>query len=158
MSKMDAVKWTLTRDWGFESMPEAPDWEIFAKSLLTCASGDGVLADSERQWVVGFASAYGAPEEFVDMLRAWQPDGVVKERLESRETGRKSRRSLLYLAIHACSADGEYHPGEQAAVRAVAAQLGIGEDVVGQIEAVVAEEAALKAKRLRLLYDEGAPF
>jgi len=66
-------------------------------------------------------------------------------------------RILLYDAIRACSADGDYHEGERAAIHSLGAALRLPDDVVTQIEALIDEEEALKAKRIRLLMPEGHP-
>ena len=148
----------MKKEWGFEGVPEAADWEIFAKSILLCADGDGRLTDAERQWVVGFAAAHGAPDAFVEELRTWKPLGDHKERLESRETGKKSGRGLIYCTIRACSADGKLRPDERATVKKAAARLGIPENVVERIEALIHEEDEARKKSLELLYDAGSPF
>jgi hypothetical protein len=69
---------------------------------------------------------------------------------------RASRRILVYDAVRAASADG-YDAGEKRVVRDVAGALGLDEAAVAQIDALVAEERALKLKRIDVLMPDGHP-
>ncbi len=46
-----------------------------------------------------------------------------------------AKEALLYTAIEASAADGEYNNGEKASVRKIADRLGVSEDVVKGLEA-----------------------
>jgi hypothetical protein len=74
------------------------------KSLLICANGDNEITLSERDWVVGYAAAYGAPEQLVEALKNYQGDegidsAVVKqiEEICAEESKlREKRLKLMY--------------------------------------------------------------
>ena len=78
--------------------------------------------------------------------------------MSSTHVGNTSRRFLVYDAIQACSADGDYSGLERAMVIRMAAKLGVSEVLVRQIEEVCLEEMRLREKRLKLVYPEGAPL
>jgi len=65
---------------------------------------------------------------------------------------------MLYDAIKACSADGEYSSGERETVTKMAAKLGVDAEIVKQLEEICAEEAKLREKRLALIYPTGTPL
>jgi hypothetical protein len=70
---------------------------------------------------------------------------------------RKSARILVYDAIRVAAVDG-YRPGEEKAVREVAALLGLDDAAVSAIEELVREEEKLRARRIAVLMPEGHPF
>ena len=69
---------------------------------------------------------------------------------------RESGRILIYDAIVPSSVDG-YSDGERAAVRRAAERLGIDERGVTDLEQLVADERALKMRRIKLLMPDGHP-
>ena len=159
MSDMDrdARMWIYNHIYGFNTIPPTGDAETFTKATLICAKADGVLSPEERNWVVGraatistsgyeLAKTYSADEELADVLA------------NSSAIDTNGRRSIIYVAIQACSADGEYHQEEREKIHAMAKSLGMEEDVVNQIEEICIEEAKMREKRIALLFPEGAPY
>lgn len=159
MSDMDrdAQMWILNRIYGFNTIPPTSDAETFTKATLICAKGDGVLSPKERDWVVGraatinssgyeLAKTYPADEELADVIA------------NSPVINKSGRRSLIYVAIQACAADGEYHQEERDKIHRMAKSLGIQEDVVNQIEEICIEESKAREKRIALLFPEGSPY
>ncbi|MGK7901841.1 MAG: TerB family tellurite resistance protein [Hormoscilla sp.] len=159
MSDMDrdAQLWTLKELYGIKSIPPAEDYETFIKAALICAKADGVLAPEERNWVVGRAATlrnpgyelaknYPADEDLLDVVA------------KSSAVDKSGRRMLIYVAIQACAADGEYHPDERAKVHKMAKALGIEEDVVNQLEELCMSEAKIREQRIGLIFPEGVPY
>ena len=128
------------------------------KAVLICAKGDGVLAPEERNWVAGRAACYHHDSEY-ELAKTYQADEDLLSVLAQAPTLNKSgRRAVIYIAIQACAADGEYHPDERASVHKLAKYLGIEEDVVNQIEEICVEEAKAREKRKAVLFPEGVPY
>jgi tellurite resistance protein len=128
------------------------------KAVLICANGDGTLAPEERDWAVGHSAAFGALDSLVDELKSYKADEDIEQIISATPESNACRRFLVYDAIRACSADGEYSDRERAMVIRMAAKLGLSEDLVRQIEEVCLEEARLREKRLKLVYPEGPPL
>ncbi|RKZ82336.1 MAG: hypothetical protein DRR19_20860 [Candidatus Parabeggiatoa sp. nov. 1] len=152
----DGKLWILNNFYGFNSIPPDGDYEAFIKAVLICANGDGVLAPEERDWVVGRAAAFRNAGYEVAKTYAGKED--ILDVLANAPTLNKGARMIIYVAIQACAADGEYHPDEQATVHKMAKHLGIEEDVVNQIEKMCFEEATMRERRISLLFPEGTPF
>jgi len=159
---------TTNRDAGFlwlfkekanvRTLPSEDTFEGYMKAVLVCANGDGKLAPEEREWAVGHAAAFGAADALVNALKYYGADEDIEKIVSATPASSASRRFLVYDAIRACSADGQYNDLEKATVTRMAAKLGISEELVQQIEDVCLEEARLREKRLKLMYPEGAPL
>ena len=160
MSDMDGDgrQWLMKNLYGMKTIPPAQDYNAFVKAVLICAKGDGLLAPEERNWVVGRAACYYTNSEY-EVAKNYPADEDLLEVLAQAPTLNQSgRRIIIYVAIQACAADGEYHPDEQASVRKMAKYLGIEEDVVTQIEEYCMEEAKMREKRIGLMFTEGIPY
>jgi len=129
-----------------------------AEALVAVAAADGELSGPERDWVTGYFAVKGYGPKVFDAIQQAAPR-PVEELVEMMQQGTLTfaGRILLYDAIRACSADGDYHEGERAAIHALGKALGIADDVIAQIEGLVEEEEAQKAKRIALLMPEGHP-
>jgi len=145
-------------NWDLDEICIGPVREVFLKSLMVCANGDGRLTAAERNWVVGRAAAGGAPESLLNELNDYQANEDIKTLVSSTLTTDKSRRAVVYFAIKAASADGEYHGSERNAVRSAAAAMDVSLDVVEQIESLCADEERLKEKRISLCFPDGNPL
>lgn len=145
-------------DWDLEKICTGPTREIFLKSLLICANGDGQLTENERKWVIGRAATGGAPESLLDELMEYKADEDVNSVIAGTLATNNSRRAVIYFAVKAASADGDYHGDERDAVRNVAASMGIESAAVEQIEQLCADEERLKAKRIAICFPDGNPF
>jgi uncharacterized membrane protein YebE (DUF533 family) len=137
---------------------QLPDEAIgtFAKALLIAAKGDNVLSPDERDWVIGLTAAKGASEALLAELETYDGDEDIESLLQSNPVSNKSRRNLIYTAIQASDADGTYNEGEKAAIRNIAAKLGIGEDIVVKLEEFYQKEKEFFAAKITLLFPEGA--
>lgn len=154
---LDSQMWTMKELYGIKSIPPAEDYETFIKAALICAKADGVLAPEERNWVVGRAATLRNPG--YELAKTYPADEDLLDVVAKSSTVNKSgRRMLIYVAIQACAADGEYHPDEQAKVHKMAKALGIEEDVVNQIEELCVSEAKIREQRIGLIFPDGVPY
>ncbi|MBW4593034.1 MAG: TerB family tellurite resistance protein [Brasilonema angustatum HA4187-MV1] len=147
-------QWVYKYTLNFKQPPQGAI-EAFAKSLLIAAKGDSVISQAERDWVVGLTAAKGASEELIEKLKNYAADEDIEQVLSKDSIADGAREALLYTAIEASAADGEYNDGEKASVRKIAAKLGVSEDVVKQLEAHYEEEKALFKKKIKTLYPNG---
>ncbi len=149
-------QWVYKYTLNFKQPPQGAI-ESFAKALLIAAKGDREISQAERDWIVGLTAAKGASEKLIEELQNYQADEDIDEVISRDSIADGAREALLYTAIEACSADGEYHDGEKASVRKIAAKLGVSESVVQQLEAHYAEDRALFKKKIKTLYPNGHP-
>ncbi|MDJ0677839.1 MAG: hypothetical protein QNJ36_21060 [Calothrix sp. MO_167.B42] len=152
--KTDATLWMMDQLYGIKELPPDQDSEAFTKAVLICSKGDGTISPEERAWFVGCSAAYQNPKGY-ELAKIYAGDDDLQEVLagSSNVASRKGRLIIIYVAIQACSADRAYHSGEQQKIRQMAAQLGIEESVVQEIEQLCMEEAEMRKKRLALLSD-----
>ncbi|MGK7901838.1 MAG: TerB family tellurite resistance protein [Hormoscilla sp.] len=156
--EQDGSLWAYSNLYGVKTVPPDADYKTFAKAVLICAKGDGVLAPEERNWFLGRAACYGDREAY-EFAKTYQADEDLLEVLaQSSMVDKNLRRIIIYVAIQTCSADGEYHPDERAKIHQMAKYLGIEENVVSQIEEFCMEEAKMREKRIGLMFPEGIPF
>ncbi|AOX04063.1 hypothetical protein BJP34_01130 [Moorena producens PAL-8-15-08-1] len=159
MSDMDqdGKLWIMKEVYGAKTLPKTESYETFIKSALICAKGDGVLTPEERDWVVGRAAAFR--NSGYELAKTYPADEDLLDVLANSSTLNKSgRRMIIYVAIQACAADGEFHPDERAKVHKMAQSLGIEEDVINEIEQFCMEEAKMREKRIALIFPEGVPW
>lgn len=159
MSNMDrdAQLWLIDELYGIQSIPSTDDYEAFIKAALICAKGDGVLAPEERQWIVGRAAALRNPG--YELAKTYAGDEPLSDVLaQSSVVNSNGLRMLIYVAIQACSADGEYHKSERTKIHQMAKQIGVSEEVVNQIEQFCAQESRLRQERIDLIFPDGVPY
>ncbi|MDY7004687.1 MAG: hypothetical protein SWX82_12195 [Cyanobacteriota bacterium] len=153
----DAKLWVHGETYGFKSLPPTKDHETIIKSVLICAKADGVLAAEERNWIVGRAAALGS--NGYELAKTYPADEDVIDVLSQAPAVNKGgRRTVIYLAIKTCSADGELHPDEMTKIYQIAEKLGLAKDVVDSLKELCLEEAKVREKRIRLLFPNGAPY
>jgi tellurite resistance protein len=149
-------QWVYKYTLNFKQPPQGAI-EAFAKALLIAANGDRVISQAERDWVVGLTAAKGASDQLIEELKNYQADEDIEQVLAKDSIADAAREALLYTAIEACGADGEYNDGEKASVRKIAARLGVSEDVVKGLEAHYEEDRTLFKKKIKTLYPNGHP-
>ncbi len=159
-SQTRAVEWFYLEHFGFSKAPPQTDAEVvrnMALALVSAASGDGELSREESRWILGYFAAKGYPPAVIDEMSR-MPGAGTAALPELMQVGilRNSGRILVYDAIRASSVDG-YNDGERAAVRKAAGALGIDEASVAALEQLVADEQALKARRIKALMPAGHP-
>ncbi|TKD03918.1 hypothetical protein [Polyangium fumosum] len=149
--------WSLKQKCNVDRLPTLEAFEGYLKAILTCANGDGNLTPAEREWVLGHGSAVGALDSLLEELKTYKADEDIEKLLAMSPQADASRRVLIYDAVRACSADGEYNDRERATVRKMGSKLGIAEDLIRQIEEIALEEARLWERRVKLVYPAGTP-
>lgn len=159
-SREITAKWYYKELWGWdlEKICTGAERPTFLKALLTAANGDGILTSAERNWVIGRAAAAGAPDSLLKELEAYSANEDINQLVAGTLATNKSKRAVIYFAIKAASADGEYNDAEKAAVRGSATAMGISDDVVQQIEDFHSREEQMKQERINLCFPDGDPF
>ncbi|AOX03403.1 hypothetical protein BJP34_31715 [Moorena producens PAL-8-15-08-1] len=154
--------WIKTERYGITKTLPPETSVIWYKALLLCANGDGELTQAERDWVIGHATTYHPEmsESQIDEVRNYNGTGStddIEKLVFSDPLAKKGRYALVYEAIQASAADGEYSDGEKATIRKMAAKLGISEDKVIELENLYEEEKAFREKRIKIWHPEGIP-
>lgn len=160
------AKWYYKECWGWdldrmptvEELTNKIDLGPFLKSLLIAANGDGELSPDERKWVIGRGATAGAPESLLKELESYPAKEDISQVVTDSSVVSKGRRAVIYFAIKAAAADGEYAEGEKATIRKMAKAIDISEDVVKQIEDLCVEEEQIKQKRIALCLPDGVPY
>ena len=150
--------WVFKEFVGFHQRPADEDFATFMKVVLCCANADGEIAPAEREWVMSFASALNAPAGLLDELATYPATEDVFALAASSQPVYQSLRAVLYNAIFACAADGEYRAKEQDLIHRLGANFGIADAVVTQIEAMYWETRRVREKRIAVLFDQGMPY
>jgi uncharacterized membrane protein YebE (DUF533 family) len=151
-SRTRAAQWLYLDHFGFSKAPAETDAEVVRKmalALMTAAIGDGQPSDAERRWILGYP-----PAVIEEMSKMSVANMAALPELMQVGILRQSGRILVYDAIRAASVDG-YKSGERAAVRRTAQLLGIDEKGVIELEQLVADEEALKPRRIKVLMPSG---
>jgi uncharacterized tellurite resistance protein B-like protein len=161
--KQLGILWLLKEQFGFKQLPSDLDLarEVYCKALLICANGDGTLSDEERDWVIGYAYAYNNDPAIIEQLKVYKADEDIETFISGYpsvyELVSELRRVLIYDAIQACSADGEFNEKERAVVLKAAKKLNISEEEFKKIEEIYLETVKLREKRLAVMYPNGVP-
>jgi hypothetical protein len=151
--------WLLREMWDFPSGVPEDDRLDYLKAIMACARGDGSLAQAEKDWVIGYGAACGAPQATIDALQAYECDEDVVDIIErNMPVAETWGRVAVFDAIRASAADHEYGDEERAEVRRVAARLGVNDDVIAAIEAVHTAEQALKRRRIDVVFGQDVPY
>lgn len=155
-----AAKWYYKEIWGWdiENLPTGEQPPTFLKAQLIAANGDGILTPEEKQWVIGRAAVAGIPEALLKELETYEANEDIVEMVSRTEPTNKHRKAVIYFAVKACAADGDYHDEEKKVVRLAATAMGISSEEVEEIEKLCAEEERLKEKRAQLCFPDGSPF
>lgn len=136
-----------------------PILEGFAKAMVLCASGDGELADAEREWILGFCANAGATYELIEELRQLQPGDLnPMDLLQKTERPGLFTHALIFYAIKASDADGVLEAGELATIKFMAQVLDVDEPTVDRLVELHREEQAFVAKKNALLFPNGHPW
>jgi uncharacterized tellurite resistance protein B-like protein len=150
--------WLLKETLNFNSKPPAMDYDNYGKALLICAKGDGVVAEAERNWLLGYFDAYGCPEDVLERLAGYDASENIKAVIERTPALSQTRRAAVYDAIRVCSSDDGLHDAELAAIKRLAGELGLSDQDVEALVQVHREESAVKTKRQQLTYPGGQPY
>ncbi|MGB3514001.1 MAG: hypothetical protein WBA93_33305 [Microcoleaceae cyanobacterium] len=153
--------WLFSRMYGFNMVPDRDeDWATVGKATLVCAKGDGVLAPAERDWQISYFSALGAPEFVLKELETYEANDDLVEIFENSSDRIKNlvQKDVVYQAIKASAADGEYSEGEHEKICKMAKLLGVTSEEVDQLVELRKEEEQLRQKRIKLIYPNQTPY
>ncbi len=151
--------WLLREMWGFPAGVPEDERLDYLKAIMACARAKGHLTQGEKEWVIGYGAACGAHQETVDALEAYEADEELDDILRrNMPTAESWGRVAIFDAIRAAAADHEYDDGEMKAIRRLAKRIDIAEEVVADLEALYREEAALKRRRIDLVFGEQVPY
>lgn len=95
---------------------------------------DGVKWD-EQESVLGLLTAQSNPDA--------EPTNLTNTRLEDLFSDQTSKNSLLLELLGIAHANGDYHPGEQEAIRNLALKLNIPDELVEDMESWVKRQTIL---------------
>lgn len=164
-----ALVYFLRHQLGSTRLPIAPNLqeqrkmlpllEGFAKAMILCAAGDGVLAPAELEWVLGFAANAGATAELLEELRTLDPRQLDPiQLLQQTERPGLFVHALVYHAIKAADADGVLEAGEVQTIRAMAMVLELPSPEVDGLFELHAEEKAFHQRKMARLFPNGHPW
>ncbi|MFD5554689.1 TerB family tellurite resistance protein [Streptomyces sp. NPDC127068] len=126
----------------------------YGLALLTIAAADGEVATAELQWLLDHQRRFGAPAEILDQYQSFVPHGVdLADLLRTVRVDSDSwqgNRHLLYHAVQMASADGDFHEAERARLMEAAALLGVTDDIVHALIALIALERSVTTLRQSL--------
>ncbi|GAA2639188.1 hypothetical protein SMC26_40850 [Actinomadura fulvescens] len=146
--------WLFRKDWSFDSKPSIDDFESYAKALMICAKGDGVIAPAEREWIVGYFAAFGCTDELARMLEEYEGDDALDDVLSSSDAANACSRGIIHDAVRACAADGELHADELASIRTMNRLLGHPENLVDQWVQFHHDEEQMRARRASMVWPD----
>lgn len=140
---------------GVSGIP-GPLFVQIARALKVVLAADGELHPAEINEYLETCRRYGAPDELLEELKEFDPSTTtVDQCFEGISPESIPFKALLYDAIHIAKADGSYSRNERAAVRNAARVLGIDDDHVMDITALVDAEDAMRSLRFSLLCPPG---
>lgn len=129
-------------------------WREYGYTLLTIAGSDGIVSDPELEWlIVDMGKSVGVPE---DIIADWEDFDYDKADLEDIFNSFNSSslanfgKLLVYDAIRMSSADGEYALEEKEQVMEAASIMGLSQEAVIAIEALVDMEQAVDKLRMTI--------
>jgi tellurite resistance protein len=164
-----ALVFFLRHQLGATRLPVAPNLdeqrkmlpllEGFAKAMLLCASGDGELAPSEREWILGFSANAGATDALLQELRTLDPRTLDPFKLlQQTERPGLFVHALIYHAIKASDADGVLEPREVQTIRTMAMLFQVPPAEVDGLFELHAEEKAFQERKMARLFPNGHPW
>ncbi len=164
-----ALVFFLRHQLGATRLPVAPNLdeqrkmlpllEGFAKAMLLCASGDGELAPSEREWILGFSANAGATDALLQELRTLNPRTLDPFKLlQQTERPGLFVHALIYHAIKASDADGVLEPREVQTIRTMATLFQVPSAEVDGLFELHAEEKAFQERKMARLFPNGHPW
>ena len=137
--------------YGVSGMP-GPLFMSVARGLKVVLAADGRIHPAELNAYLETCRRYGAADAMLDELKAFEPGTMTVEQcFAGIEPDSIPVRALLYDVVRIAKADADYAGGERAAVRHAAELLGIDDEWLEKITALVDAEDALRELRLTLL-------
>ena len=156
--RTESLLWLMKNTLNFDSIPPAADYLNYGKALLLCCKGDGVIAEGERAFVVGYFAAFGCPDDVLDTLSVYSGEGDLKSIVGSSPQLQMTSKAAIYDSIRACDADGKLADGEINVIKEIAAMVNVSTSEVDDIIAIYRAEQAVKETRLQITYPNGSPY
>lgn len=123
-----------------------------ARALKVVLAADGTVHGAEVNAYLEACRRYGAPDAMLEELRAFDPaDTTLESCFQGMDPDSIPARALLYEAVRIAKADGTFADAERRAVERAAELLGLDEEWLANITALVDAEDALRALRTRML-------
>lgn len=144
----------------FEMPPEYADVMTddinlrYAKALIVCAAGDGVISQRERQWLLGYLITAGHSAAVVDQIRAYSGGDSLKDLIGDDPLLLLTGRSMVYDALRTCAADGDLADGERDRILEAAGELSVPAETVAELEEIVRQEDVLRKRRRKVILDD----
>lgn len=162
-SRQTGSAWLFKEMWGFGQTPPEAAAITFGKAILVCAHGGSGIAAAERAWVLGYFAALGYSDAVLRELEQYDPaehaDALAELINGTMVMGEPdSRLSLIYDGIRAAVADKILDDGELAAIKRLAAMIGVEAEMVDQLIDAYAAEVSAKSRRILLCFPSGVPF
>jgi uncharacterized tellurite resistance protein B-like protein len=123
----------------------------YAKALIVCAKGDGVISPKEREWLIGYMTTTGVSPSVVEMVKTYDGEDSLAELMKASPGMQTFRRGMLYDALRICASDGELHPAELDRIRHMADLVGISRETLAELEQILVEEEKLRKRRHKLI-------
>lgn len=130
------------------------DIQTKLKAIFICAAADGEISEAESRWIQGLSLALGCSVEFIETLKHYSGEDseeVFQTLANNVHRSASWSNAVIYQAIRACAADGEFTDKEKEKIDSMAKQLNVSKNTVSDIIAVFKEEEALKQKIGRLI-------
>ncbi|MDR3036024.1 MAG: hypothetical protein LBV78_23520 [Kitasatospora sp.] len=133
----------------------------YGKALLVIAGADGEVSAPEFDWLVEHQRRMGAPESVIDQYREFDfRNADLRDLLPAIRTDVDTWQAaphLVYHAIQMSGADGVYAEAERAQVVRAARLLGVADDIVLSLHALVDMERAVQDLRAALFHVTSLP-
>jgi uncharacterized tellurite resistance protein B-like protein len=137
--------------YGVSGMP-GPLFMAVARGLKVVLASDGRIHPAELNAYLDTCRRYGASDAMVRELQAFDPsDTTLEQCFAGIDPDSVPARALLYDVVRIAKADADFARGESVAVRHAADLLGIDDEWLEKITALVDAEDALCELRLSLL-------
>jgi hypothetical protein len=118
----------------------------YGHALMVIAATDEKVSPKKLQWLVSHQRKFGAPDEVITQYHTFNPRGADLNALLADSVTDvptwNAAPSIIYHAIQMCSADGSYTSKERASVQRAAKTLGVPDDIVLTLHALVEMETA----------------
>lgn len=128
----------------------------YGKVLLAIAGADGTVSPKEYDWLIEHQRKFGAPDDVIAEYAKFDHQSAdLKALLADISVDVATWNPaphLIYHAIQMCSADGHYAEAERSKVVRAAQILGVPDDIVLTLHALIQMEKAVYDMRAALFH------
>ncbi|MFJ7909577.1 hypothetical protein [Kitasatospora sp. NPDC096204] len=133
----------------------------YGKALMVIAGADGEVSEPELDWLIDHQRRMGAPEDVIELYREFDfRSADLDDLLPAIRTDVENWQAaphLVYHGIKMAGADGVYAEEERAQVLRAARLMGVPDDIVLSLHALVDMEQAVHDLRAALFHVSSAP-